>query len=69
MYFSVYLQVILTGATSTELLICNADIEIKQKTDPNCTTLMPLHSSTPQVYWFGHLIKLSVLISNGKTSS
>ena len=41
---------ILTGATNTDILICNADVESTNETNTNCTKLIPLHASTPQVY-------------------
>ena len=40
---------ILTGATNTDIEVCNVDLKSTNETDLNCTELMPLHSSTPQV--------------------
>ena len=48
-YFSKFLQVILTGATNIEILICNADLECKNETDLNNVKPIPVHNSTPQV--------------------
>ena len=40
---------ILTGATNTDIEVCNVDLKSTNETDLNCSELMPLHSSTPQV--------------------
>ena len=47
---------ILTGATNTDIIICNADLKSTNKTDINCTKLIPLHASTPQVYWISNIL-------------
>jgi hypothetical protein len=52
--------VIFTGATSTELLICSAELEIKNEAERDSTELMPLHALTPQVRSFGHIMKATV---------
>ncbi|XP_028409754.1 trafficking protein particle complex subunit 10-like [Dendronephthya gigantea] len=47
-----FLQVILTGATCAEILICNAELERESKLDLDVTELIPLNTSTPQVLYY-----------------
>ena len=47
--YSKFLQMILTGATNTDIEVCNVDLKSTNETDLTCSELMPLHSSTPQV--------------------
>lgn len=47
-----FLQVILTGATSTEILICSTNLESESEVDLNRAKLIPLHAPTPQVLYY-----------------
>ncbi|XP_046849387.1 trafficking protein particle complex subunit 10-like [Xenia sp. Carnegie-2017] len=43
-----FLQVILTGATSTNITICSADLQCEGKPEKNSSEPLPLHSSSSQ---------------------
>ena len=45
-----FLQVILTGATSTNITICSTDLQCEDKREENSSEPLPLHSSSSQVF-------------------